>query len=457
MKNYYIYNSKNREQYFYNGNMVLNKLHAKCAECFKAIHDSTSVNEIMASEIQFINDTQIHTAIISLLVVDEIKWNGDNVETFKTKEVIQRITINLATKKITGLGFLEAYIDNNPYIEDNELLGILNFLISYIRLSNPYLYAEIEEKNLYNGGCKAYLKTVVKNTFKICRNLNGAEGLFKITKANAARKMLRDDNFELKEAKKLSKVIELPVFALEFMSSSNMPNLLSSFKRIEQIDGNTLKMFVDYLTNIKRFGPKTQKEQHYINFCENIADLLERGYSFMPLLKYISRQQLYTKRCLGLPEEIVQLLKDYYDMASNMGINFDKYPQNIEKSHYVISNNYALSISPDLRDKFKQLAVDNTHLGVKGSQYSLVVPMTVDDMINEGNVLHHCVATYCKKVIMKETNVLFFRDNSKLDEPLITIELTNDFRLAQAKGSWNQDASAEQLKEINELISKIKA
>ncbi|WP_024865371.1 PcfJ domain-containing protein [Butyrivibrio sp. FCS014] len=79
-----------------------------------------------------------------------------------------------------------------------------------------------------------------------------------------------------------------------------------------------------------------------------------------------------------------------------------------------------------------------------GKDYSIIMPKDATDIIREGRILHHCVGHggYIEAMARKECRILFLRDNTKPDKPLITIEERGG-RIRQCYGfadSLNRDA-----------------
>lgn len=75
--------------------------------------------------------------------------------------------------------------------------------------------------------------------------------------------------------------------------------------------------------------------------------------------------------------------------------------------------------------------------------YCIIVPSSVDDIINEGRKLHHCVGGYAERHFNGKLEILFLRKVSDLGRPLITLELahraqpTSKVRIKQMYGDHN--------------------
>ena len=67
-------------------------------------------------------------------------------------------------------------------------------------------------------------------------------------------------------------------------------------------------------------------------------------------------------------------------------------------------------------------------------EFSITIPKTTQDIINEGKALHHCVGVYVDKVIRREDMIYFLRKDRNV--PYVTIEV-KDKKVTQIEGDMN--------------------
>ena len=67
-------------------------------------------------------------------------------------------------------------------------------------------------------------------------------------------------------------------------------------------------------------------------------------------------------------------------------------------------------------------------------EFSITIPKTTQDIINEGKALHHCVGVYVDKVIRREDMIYFLRKDREV--PYVTIEV-KDKKVTQVEGDMN--------------------
>lgn len=73
----------------------------------------------------------------------------------------------------------------------------------------------------------------------------------------------------------------------------------------------------------------------------------------------------------------------------------------------------------EMAKKFKEMPKVVYEFG----DYVLKTPDTIDELEKEGRELHHCVASYLKKIVEMKTIILFLRKKENIDEPYYTVEV----------------------------------
>ena len=97
-------------------------------------------------------------------------------------------------------------------------------------------------------------------------------------------------------------------------------------------------------------------------------------------------------------------------------------------------------------DKEKQEKMDKRlrwrieHLSFALGDYMTVIPQRTRELVREGEALHHCVGTYLDSYANSHTNIVFLRHKEYLDQPLLTVEVSNEGAVKQCYG-FNDDRS----------------
>lgn len=192
--------------------------------------------------------------------------------------------------------------------------------------------------------------------------------------------------------------------------------------------------------------PLDGSHYHFGRFKECFDYLIGLGYDGKRLLDYLFEDLDHQ----GLAQHIggqvngFDLLRDYARMATDVvGRDFDRYPRYLKTAHDVVMRNYRVNQSKVLSNKYEGLYEGLKRLDYKGEKFSIVVPKTLDLVVQEGQALNHCVANYIDGLVEGQYAIVFLRDNENLDKPLVTVQVHGD-RVSQAKGVNNRPVTQEE-------------
>lgn len=118
-------------------------------------------------------------------------------------------------------------------------------------------------------------------------------------------------------------------------------------------------------------------------------------------------------------------LKDFYNTLKTTTMKglHDKY----KLIYQAITN---AKIEQEYQEVVSQLNVQEYDNG----EFSITIPKTTQDIINEGKALHHCVGVYVDKVVRREDMIYFLRKDRNV--PYVTIEV-KDKKITQVEGDMN--------------------
>ena len=174
---------------------------------------------------------------------------------------------------------------------------------------------------------------------------------------------------------------------------------------------------------------------NYYGVLSMLPNIIKYGYSLEQCSKYIMKQYLDDDEWLvsnqkegymGLHKmrQIVYYWKDYLETAELMGIEPDKYPQDIKKAHDDIIKAYE-AVKNQVIDR-RIAAIAKAYDGYKTtSKYlDVVFPKSVNDFVTEGNNQHNCVGGYANRVSTGGCRIFFIRKKDDMDRSYITAECT---------------------------------
>ncbi len=182
----------------------------------------------------------------------------------------------------------------------------------------------------------------------------------------------------------------------------------------------------------------------------NMFVLITRfNYDFIALLRYsLNYSMPYENFAFS---KTLSMLRDYANMNFEVGnLNYKKYPKFLKSRHDIIKVEFDMIEDKVDVEKFKEnveFIYDYLHPSFK---FVVFAPRTVDDLKEEGKKLIHCVGSYVKRIIRKESSVYFLRTIE--NESLVTLEIRNGC-LVQARGFDNQKPTIKQLRFIEQFCN----
>lgn len=182
----------------------------------------------------------------------------------------------------------------------------------------------------------------------------------------------------------------------------------------------------------------------YVDMYKKYIDFMQYT-TLYKLRKYISAQKISHSQ-------------DYFDYAGwlekmgyDMRNEFNLFPKNFKKAHDEMSKQYMKFKDKQAREDAKRFnrllkklrnetaEVEAMNLNIEGLFIRL--PNKLEELKNEGEVLHHCVGTYMEKVRKGETMIFFIRRKEEPEKPFYTLEWKG--RVIQCRGSRNCDMTPE--------------
>lgn len=200
---------------------------------------------------------------------------------------------------------------------------------------------------------------------------------------------------------------------------------------------NNAKYLIDSMYDLNR----AKLGGYYITNMLSLA----KGYNcnINTLIDYIVRG-LYSQGIDSIENNIYNDYKDYLSMTNAMkGKIKDKYPKHLKTEHDKVAMRYSIwrKYKDDL-EIFK-ITEENKKLEFSDKKYSIILPETSSDIVEEGINQSHCVASYVRRVANGDTLILFMRYSDIINESLVTLEV-KDGQVCQARGYANRDLTKEE-------------
>lgn len=221
-------------------------------------------------------------------------------------------------------------------------------------------------------------------------------------------------------------------------NKSLLKNSDKSFNEI-MIELYLQKRNIKMIDNIDRLVHYKQlkKLPNEINLRKFINYLEEQKFSFDYYLDYIYMlQELETPLTSDLVVFPKDLTKAHDDLVQVIG----KLERELEEKEY----------------EKRQKALQKYEQEI--DEFMFLVPKDLQEIVNEGNALHHCVGGkhYLDNHTKGNTNIIFIRQKDEVEKPYFTLEYKNQ-HVAQVQGKYNRETVPNDLqKAINKWEDKIK-
>lgn len=252
---------------------------------------------------------------------------------------------------------------------------------------------------------------------------------------------------ELKRGNSIKEIIKLPSNILKRIRETQSYSVkeIAVLEYIHEYGGQLTEDLYNYFTRLH--------EVHYGKLLDPIKELIENKYTLKEIVDYVERADLYQ----AIPEDdSITLLADYVRMAVDGKFPYDKFPNNLKKEHDLMAREYEFTLNELKSKEFAKVIEAHRDLEYRNSQYQIVLPKDTNDVVREGKMMRHCVASYIKKIADNKTLVLFLRRVKKVDDPFYTIEV-RDGKVVQIKGFANKSVVEADVKAfIQEWINRKK-
>lgn len=152
---------------------------------------------------------------------------------------------------------------------------------------------------------------------------------------------------------------------------------------------------------------------------------------------------------------------DYLRMAANEGYDMTDnsviMPPNLNAAHDRLVNTSKCVHDRNMDKLIEKRNKKLQRLIFSDENYSVVLPKSVQDIVNEGQILHHCVGGYAERHAKGILTILFIRQNNDLETRYYTMEVATDYHIVQCRGYRNNLANNPKPEEMTAFEKKYAA
>ena len=178
-----------------------------------------------------------------------------------------------------------------------------------------------------------------------------------------------------------------------------------------------------YKKNKKHIRPDEVKECYHAGFSM-VEKVIECGNDPMKAIRYLDRQQ-HKYKAASVAD--LRYLTDYWEMAGDLHEDLNNpeiaYPQNIVTAHDTMMMRKEYQKTAISREKFVKRYLQLQKFCWASAGLEIHPARSQFEMIQEGKLLHHCVATYSNRVAEGKTAIFFIRHSNDPETPYFTLEL----------------------------------
>lgn len=218
----------------------------------------------------------------------------------------------------------------------------------------------------------------------------------------------------------------------------------------------------DLMDVLLRDETATYEDFHYLqSIYRHVKDILRikiPGMTLGKIAEYIRYVDDY--QCCP-PKEAAQLWNDYLRMMvvleADMTDRRTVYTNSLKREHDKAARRAGLIKNKKEMEQFNEEIKNEeyTKLAYTDEDYTVMLPASASDLLEEGRKLNHCVGSYISRVAHGQTKILFIRETNKPDIPLCTMEV-RDGEIIQVKGFSNHAPSNKVRLFVNRYAKQLK-
>lgn len=201
---------------------------------------------------------------------------------------------------------------------------------------------------------------------------------------------------------------------------------------LKAAEGIGCAAFDEFLELVKKCKLKYSKARKYID-------------------AYNNNRPVYFQRDLRIYADYLKFAKELgYDLKNEIIL----YPRDLDEAHdkasKVVTAKQREAEAENMRKLTEKL---RKKYGFEYGRYTIVVPETMQDIIDEGKKLHHCVGGYAERHANGKTAILFIRQKSAIEKSYVTMEVIGN-KIQQFHGYDNERSGWKIPKGIKDFVKE---
>lgn len=229
----------------------------------------------------------------------------------------------------------------------------------------------------------------------------------------------------------------------EFFRYINLKKTLKKYPCLKDIDNLEEQNFL-----IEHF----YKSNCYSRFDNEEKMVMEYYYIQRQLYKIdFLRKKTIAKYSMGYYESL-EKIREYLEICKKMDINPQKEKDFFRLYKDTLNTYYLYQKEFDNGCLKRHYANQRKAFSFSYGQYEIVIPQNTQDIVKEGQEMHHCVGSYVNKVVNNDCYIVFVRNKNDLTTPYITAEIFTNGRIGQYYLSHDRNITLDEDKKFKEMF-----
>lgn len=226
--------------------------------------------------------------------------------------------------------------------------------------------------------------------------------------------------------------------------------------KILQIDRNEYKVLEKHNISYQNFLEIRQLRAAGVAITdENIKMLQWAGFSEALRMARNNEPIIRTIQYLQKQSKTYQYLRDYWDMAKEIGLDMEnpiiKYPKNLVQKHDEMLMNIKWQENESTKEAFRNLAQKMQQLDYDNGVFAVIAPKRERELIIEGKYLHHCVGGY-GRTHCEGNSIFFVRKSQDLQIPYYTLQVNIKEGTKLQLHGYKNDAGSPIPQEVKDFV-----
>lgn len=229
------------------------------------------------------------------------------------------------------------------------------------------------------------------------------------------------------------KLLGVPVNKNDMLALSALATDIDTFKLSLYLKKNTRLSLAELARKRKEI-----KKLSYYDSCERFERLKKAGINVESALNYIKKQDQETSR--GLHYVLIDLsdyVRDCQKLELDMTDTAVAKPRDLQRAHQNVVAQLKIKANELLNKQIAKLQKIRKHYNFSDGGLMARVAGSAEELIAEGDALHHCVGTYADRHAKGQCTIVLIRKQSKPDKPYYTMELNPRGVIVQVRGDHN--------------------